>query len=232
MEIRKIAPNQVAVFAQQDGYGDAGFRGVARMMRNKYGRDAEQILRVGHPRNSEDIDGAVQAILDRKEIRAVVMVSTYRPASRFIQKVKAARPDMLFANVSFVGSNALAEELRQFGPEFTDGVIVTQVVPYVESQSSAVMKFRELLAEYQPNEQATFLALEGYLDATLLGEGLRRAGDDLTTDSLIDALESIHNLDLGVGAPINFGPSEHQGSHKVWGTVLDKSGRYQVLELE
>ena len=231
VEIRKIAPDQVAVFAQQDGYGDAGFRGVARTMR-KYGRDPGQILRVGHPRNSVDIDGAVQAILDRKEIRAVVMVSTYRPAARFIQKVKTARPDMVLANVSFVGSNALADELRQSGPEFMDGVIVTQVVPDVESQSSAVLKFRELLAKYQPNEQATFIALEGYLDATLLGEGLRRAGDDLTTDSLIDALESIHNLDLGVGAPLNFGPSEHQGSHKVWGTVLDKSGRYQVLELE
>ena len=34
--------------------------------------------------------------------------------------------------------------------------------------------------------------------------------------------ESIRDLDLGIGPIINFGPSRHQGSHKVWGTVLEQ----------
>lgn len=54
----------------------------------------------------------------------------------------------------------------------------------------------------------------------------------VNTDSLITALESIHNLDLGIGVPITFGPSDHDGSHKVWGTALDKSGQYQILDLD
>jgi hypothetical protein len=49
---------------------------------------------------------------------------------------------------------------------------------------------------------------------------------------VIAALESIRNLDLGLGAPINFGPSEHQGSHKVWATILDKTGQYQILDFD
>ena len=40
------------------------------------------------------------------------------------------------------------------------------------------------------------------------------------------------DLDLGIGTPITFGPSEHQASHKVWGTVLDNQGRYQILDLD
>jgi ABC-type branched-subunit amino acid transport system substrate-binding protein len=231
VDVKKIRPQQVAVFAQEDGYGDAGFRGVARMVR-KYKGDPEHILRVGHARNSVKVDKAVAEVLRHPEIRAVVMVSTYRPAARFIQRVKAARPAMIFTNVSFVGSDSLAEELTELGPKFAKGVIVTQVVPPIDSESSAVIKYREHLRTYYPSERPGFVSLEGYIDAVLFVEALRKAGEDLTTDTLIQALESIRDLDLGIGTKITFGPSEHQGSHKVWGTRLDPSGHYHSLELE
>ncbi len=219
------------MFAQKDGYGDAVFRGVAKKIRT-YGHEPAQVLRVGHPRNSADVSAAVEELAGHKELRAVIMVSKYRPASRLIQHLRDKRPDLVFANVSSVGSVSLAEELAQYGPRYMDGIIVTQVVPPIESQSSAVIKYRELLAKYQPSEPATPESLEGYLDAALLVEGLRRAGRELTTESLVNALETIRNFDLGLGSPINYGPSQHQGSHKVWGTMLDRSHRFQLLELE
>lgn len=231
VETRRISPEQVAVFAQQDGYGDSGFAGVVRAMR-KYHRTAEQILRVGYKRNTLEVMGAVETLLRHKEVRAVIMVAVYRPAARFIQRLRDARFDGTFTNVSFVGSQALAEELLQYGPGYAPGVIVTQVVPPVDSQSKAVTRYRQALQKYFPNERPTVDSLEGYIDGVVLAEGLRLAGENLSTDRLIDALESIRNLDLGIGAPISFGPSEHQGSHKVWGSVLDRSGRFQVLELE
>ncbi len=237
VDLKKVRPEQIAVFAQQDGYGDAGVRGVIKMLR-KYGRDSDKLLRVGHARNTVDVDAAVQKIEQTPDVRAVIMVSTYRPAARFIQKVKygtKARErgkEIVFANVSFVGSDPLADEFAQLGPSYGEGVIVTQVVPHIDSQASAVLKYRDLLTKYHPNEKPSFVSLEGYIDAMLLTESLRRAGDNLTTASLIQALESVRNLDLGIGTPLSFGPSEHQASHKVWGTMLDKSGHYQILELD
>jgi ABC-type branched-subunit amino acid transport system substrate-binding protein len=139
---------------------------------------------------------------------------------------------LTFTSVSFVGSEALAEELKQLGPSYAEGVIVTQVVPHFESGSTAVLKYREALKKYYPDEKPGFISLEGYLAASLLTEGVQRTGDDLTTERLIDNLETIKALDNGLGAPITFGPSEHQGSHKVWGTVLDKTGKYQILDLD
>jgi len=231
VEIKGIRPEQIAVLAQQDGYGDAGFNGVVKMLR-KYGRQPDELLRVGHARNSDDVSAAVQTILGHKEIRAVVMVSTYRPASQFIRQLKDAKVDLVFANVSFVGANALAEELHQIHPDYAAGVIVTQVVPHPASQSTLVSKYRQALWKYYPNEKANFGSLEGYLNAIAFAEGLRRAGENLTTETLVDALESIRNLDVGLGTPLHYGPSEHQASHKVWATVLDGSGGYQVLDLE
>jgi len=231
LRVRKIKPEEIAVFAQQDGYGDAGFRGVAKELRN-HGRDADQIVRVGYERNSLDVDAAVRQLLAAPDIKAVVMVPTYKPAARFIKQVRDARPAMIFTNVSFVGSDALGAELVLQGPQYAAGVIVTQVVPHPDSNASLVLQYRNDLKKHQPSAQPNFTSLEGYLDAMLLVEGLRRAGDNLNTESLVAALETIQNLDIGLGTPLTFSPSVHQASTKVWGTVLGKDGKDQVLDLE
>ncbi|MFL5278471.1 MAG: ABC transporter substrate-binding protein, partial [Myxococcales bacterium] len=76
VDIRRFKPGEIAVFAQQDAYGDAGFEGVARAMR-KYGVDPSTILRVGYKRNTTDVGDAVDQLSKHKEVRAVVMVAAY-----------------------------------------------------------------------------------------------------------------------------------------------------------
>jgi ABC-type branched-subunit amino acid transport system substrate-binding protein len=232
VEVRRFSPDEIAVFAQQDGYGDAGFNGVARMLR-KYRRDPEKALRVGYQRNTTEVSEAVSRVVSsRRRVRAVVMVASYKAAARFIEKVKAQRPDMIFTNVSFVGSQALSDELQSFGAGTGEGVIVTQVVPLPQSSATAVLRYQSLLPKYSLGEKPDFVSLEGYLAGRLLIEGLKKAGPDFTTETLVDALESLRGLDLGVGAPVSFSLSEHQALHKVWGTVLDRSGNFQPLELD
>jgi branched-chain amino acid transport system substrate-binding protein len=162
----------------------------------------------------------------------VVMVATYRPAAHFIEKVRDQRPGMIFSNVSFVGSQALSEELTQLGPKYPQGVIVTQVVPLPTGQSTVGIRYREALAKYAPGEKPDFVSLEGYVTGNLLVDGLKRAGKNLNTEELVNALEAIQKLDMGLGVPLAFGLSEHQASHKVWGTVLDAAGVYQPLDLD
>jgi ABC-type branched-subunit amino acid transport system substrate-binding protein len=134
--------------------------------------------------------------------------------------------------VSFVGSTSLAEELKLLGPRYAEGVIVTQVVPPVESHSTAVLKYKAALENYFPGEAPDYVSLEGYLSATVLVEALRRAGRSVDTERLVNAFEGIRSLELGIGSLITFGIAEHQGSHKVWGTQLDAQGQYQVIDLE
>jgi hypothetical protein len=60
---------------------------------------------------------------------------------------------------------------------------------------------------------------------------LKQNGPQLDTERLVATLENLHDLDLGLGTPVSFGRSEHQGVHKVWGTQLDANGRYQPIDL-
>jgi ABC-type branched-subunit amino acid transport system substrate-binding protein len=234
VDAKKISPANIIVFAQHDAYGDAGFAGVAKTMR-KYGRGDGDILRVNYERNTVDVEGAVREVArydSAHRIAAVVMVGTYKASARFIQRIKDKGMNPLFLNVSFVGSNALADELKELGPGYAPGVIVTQVVPHYESGGTGVLRYREALSRYHPDQQPDFVSLEGYAVGTLFAEGLRVAGRDIDTEKLVDALESIRGYEMGLGTTINFAMSEHQASHKVWGTVIDGSGRFQSLDMD
>jgi len=232
VEVRRIDVSHIAVFAQDDSFGEAGVEGVAKALR-RYKADSSKLLRVGYKRNTAEVDEAVKAIKRAGgRVKAVVLVASYKPAARFIEKLRDAEADLTFASVSLAGPNELAEELSQLGATYADGVIVTQVVPNPTAPASAIIKYRDELKRFAPGEKPGFLSLEGWLVGRLFLEGLQRAGASPTSDSLVEALESIHGLDLGVGVPLTFGPSEHQASHKVWGTVMDGTGAFSAIELE
>ena len=241
VKVRRLLPEQIAVFAQQDAYGDSGFAGVEKAIRSLRGGNASPILRLNYQRNTVDVEDAVaqlqqyNAQLQQKRhfpIKAVVMVPTYRAAAKFIEKTRDLYPDMIYTSVSFVGSTALADELMLLGKRYATGVIVTQVVPAVDGHSSLVLEYKSALAKYFPGDAPDFVSLEGYVDATVLIAALQRNGAQLDTERLVGTFENLHDLDIGLGTSVTFSRSDHQGVHKVWGTQLDETGHYQPIDLQ
>jgi branched-chain amino acid transport system substrate-binding protein len=241
VKVRRLLPEQIAVFAQQDAYGDAGFAGVEKAIRSLRGGNASPILRLNYQRNTVDVEDAVaqlqqyNAQLQQKRhfpIKAVVMVPTYRTAAKFIEKTRDLYPDMIYTSVSFVGSTALADELMLLGKKYATGVIVTQVVPAVDGHSSLVLDYKSALAKYFPGEAPDYVSLEGYVDATVLIAALWHNGAQLDSEGLVGTLENLRDLDIGLGTPVIFSRSDHQGVHRVWGTQLDEAGHYQAIDLQ
>jgi branched-chain amino acid transport system substrate-binding protein len=232
VRVRKLRPEQIAVFAQQDSFGDAGFAGVTKAMRALRGDDEGNILRLGYKRNTIDVDEAVTRLRHSKRaIKAVVMVATYRAAAKFIEKTRDAYPSLIYTNVSFVGASSLAEELMLLGPRYANGVIVTQVVPPVDGHASVVLEYKHALAT-SSSEVPDYVSFEGYLSAKVLVEALRRSVPELDTEKVVDALETLRDYDIGLGVPLSFSRTEHQALHKVWGTQLDANGKYQSIDLQ
>jgi ABC-type branched-subunit amino acid transport system substrate-binding protein len=241
VKVRRLLPEQIAVFAQQDAYGDAGFSGVEKAIRSLRGGNESPILRLNYQRNTVDVDDAVaqlqlrNAQLQQKKhfpIKAVIMVPTYRAAAKFIEKTRDLYPDMIYTSVSFVGSTALADELMLLGKKYATGVIVTQVVPAVDGHSSLVLDYKSALGKYFPGDAPDYVSLEGYVDASVLIAALQRNGSQLDTERLVGTLENLRDLDIGLGTPVIFSRSDHQGVHKVWGTQLDEAGHYQPIDLQ
>jgi ABC-type branched-subunit amino acid transport system substrate-binding protein len=232
LKIRKLKPNQIAAFYENDDFGKQGFAGIAKAFR-AVGLDDTAILRLTYTRNTLDVDEAVNQLrLQKVPIRAVVMTASTRPAAKFIERTRDLFPGMIYTNMSAVGATAFAQELLLLGPRFTDNIIVTQVVPAVSGYSSTVIEFKTALAQAYPGEVPDYLSLEAYIATNILVDALKRCGPQVDTEKLVEMLESMRNLDMGLGAPLGFSRSDHQASHKIWGTQLDKAGVYQPIELE
>jgi branched-chain amino acid transport system substrate-binding protein len=231
VKLRRLQPRQIAVFAQNDSFGDSGYAGVAKAYR-ALGLNDAAIFRVNYPHNTVDVDDAVNQLkLQKVPIRAVIMVATTRAAAKFIEKTRDVFPGLIYANISVVGST-FASELMLLGPRFTNGVMVTQTVPAVSGYSTTVLEYKTALTKYAPGEPPDYISLEGYISANILIQAMKRVGPQLDTEKLVDTLETMRNLDLGLGAMLNYGRAEHQASHKVWGTALDETGTYQAIDME
>jgi ABC-type branched-subunit amino acid transport system substrate-binding protein len=233
VKVRGLRPDQIGVLTQQDAYGDAGMDGVAKAVRALRGGVNGQIFRMSYNRNTVNVDDAVAQLRKLKvPLRAVVLVATFRPAAKFIEKTRELYPDMIYATISGVGSTGLADELMLLGSKYASGIICTQVTPAVDSYASVALAYKNALAKYSPGEAPDYVSLEAFLTANILIEGLKRTGPQLDTETLVDKLENMRNFEMGLGPRVNFGPSEHQAVHKVWGTQLDETGHYHSIDLE
>ncbi|MEO8248108.1 MAG: ABC transporter substrate-binding protein [Burkholderiales bacterium] len=208
---------KIAVFYQTDAYGKAGLQGVERAMTRR-GQTPVALATV--ERDSTDMAKALEKILAAKP-DAVVQISAYRSCAALIKEAHSRKFAGQFFNVSFVGSNALSAELGDEGR----GVVISQVVP------SPYRALTPVAREYQQHMTAAgekafdFVSFEGHLSARVLVEGLRRAGQFPTRETLVAGLETMRNFSLG-GYVVSFSPNSHEGSHLVDLTMIGKGGRF------
>jgi branched-chain amino acid transport system substrate-binding protein len=209
----------IAVFYQNDAYGRAGLEGVERALKMM---KVPMVETATVERNSVDVAAAVAKILPKKP-DAIIQISAYASCAAYIKEMRKAGYHGQFYNVSFVGSQALADTLGQEGP----GVVISQVVPFPWRASVPIVAEYKKVLEKAGIKDVNFSSLEGYIAAKVFTEGLKRAGKDLTRDKLIRALESINigNYDTG-GFDINFSPTNHNGSKYVDMTVITRDAKF------
>lgn len=73
--------------------------------------------------------------------------------------------------------------------------------------------------------------LGGYYSMKVVGEGLRRAGKDITRDKFRKALETMYNVDIGMGSPVTFSPWDHEAVHTSLLYVITRGGLPLKLDL-
>ena len=216
-QITTLSLKRIAVFYQNDAYGKAGLEGVTRALK-KRGIEVAGLGTV--ERNSVDVSDAVAKIRASKP-QTVIMVSAYNSSAAFIKAMIAAGSPPSFWNISFVGSQQLVTALGKDA----SGVQISQVMPAPWDETHAIVKEYRKYYLQDGKKQWDYVSMEGFIAAKVFVEGLRRAGSNLSRDSLIRALETINHYDAG-GYFITFSPSSHNGSEFVDLTMVAKSGRF------
>lgn len=212
---------RIGFLGQADSYGKSGEIGV-RSALAAYGLNVVAIA--SYRRNAPfEVSMKEQVeILRSQGADAVISVGAYGPCAAFIRDARQAGWKVPVANVSFVGPDAmlklLAESSGKAGQDLTAGLINSQVVPSPEETGYALVA--EYRAHFSP-ENAGFISLEGWLNAVVVSEALKRAGPNPTRATFIKAMESLYGWDPGLGVKLEFSPASHQGMHKVWLTKTE-----------
>jgi ABC-type branched-subunit amino acid transport system substrate-binding protein len=208
---------KIAVFYQDDAYGQAGLKGV----QNAMDRRNMKIAALGKvERNTVKVQDAVKTI-NAAQPDGVIMISAYTSIAEFVREMKAAGSTTQFHNVSFVGSTALADALKGEGY----GVAISQVVPYPWGPEVRIVKEYQAILAKAGSTDYNFSSLEGFIVGEVMVEALRRAGKNLTREKLIAALEGMSNVDLG-DFVVNFSPTSHSGSKSVDLTMIGHAGKF------
>ena len=221
-QLVNLGVKKIAVFHQNDAYGKAGLDGVNKAL-------AEHKLPLAGAatveRNSVDVAAAVEKLVAAKP-DAVVQIAAYGASAAFVRAARKAGFGGTFYNVSFVGTQALADELGKDGA----GVVVSQVVPSPYQPSRQITReFLEAIKKGGDKVQPNYSSMEGYLAARVFTEGLRQAqaSGKITRESFITGTESIGNQVIS-GFPVSFSATSHAASKFVEMSMLTGDGRVRT----
>jgi branched-chain amino acid transport system substrate-binding protein len=213
---------KIAIFYQDDAFGRAGLDGVKAAMAK---RGMELAGEATYERNTVAVKTAL-ITLKHAEPEAVVMVGAYTPCAEFIKLARKISFNPVFVNISFVGASALAKEL---GPD-GQGVIVSQVVPFPwDTSLPVVADYQTALKAEDPQAQADFVSLEGYLVGRLATAALEKTGPDPSREGLLATIKAAGTFAIG-GLVMNFGPDKNDGLDEVFMTVIQADGSFKPVQ--
>jgi ABC-type branched-subunit amino acid transport system substrate-binding protein len=210
---------KIGVIYPEDAFGAAVLEGVKAALK---AHGAEPIAVASYQRQTAQVGGAIDTVKAANP-DAVVVVGPSNTVAPILKQSHAKGWKPLFLTVSFVGTDEL---ILEAGLD-AEGTVITQVVPpYYLTEFKTVALYRRTLTKFFPTAQPNFVSLEGFVDAMVLVEGLKRAGKDLTREGLIRGIESIHDLDLGLGPQLklDYSAKDHKGFDHVIPTVV-RGGR-------
>ena len=219
-QLTSLGLKKIAVFYQNDAYGKAGLDGVTLALN---GLGLKTVAQATVERNSVDVAKAVETLIAAGP-NAVVQIGAYKSCAAFIREARKAGYGGTFYNVSFVGTQALADELGKDGA----GVVVSQVMPSPYNAARPIAReFADAVKAAGKDAQANFSSMEGYVAAKLFVEGLKRASGKLSRESLIAGLEGLGSQSLG-GFAVSFSPTDHVASSFVELSMLTGDGRVRT----
>lgn len=209
--------DRVAVAYQNNAFGKDGLASVEQALeRRKLKVHAAATVET----DTSDAARAAAALAASKP-QAVVMITAGKASVEFIKAYNRISPGMQFFTLSVMGTQASVAALGKEGI----GVVVAQVAPFPFSATSGVVQEYQKIMKKMGVKGWSFTSIEGFLNAKVMVEGLKRTGRELTRERLVAAMESMNRLDFD-GYMVDYGKNNRGGSRYVELTVISRDGRF------
>ena len=218
--VHKLGKKKIAMFYQNDAFGKEGLDGSIRAGA-EFG--AEMIVKVSYELSDTDLSSQALKI-KASGADTVILWATAKHAATFVKEAAkiAYKPQ-------FLATSTLSDPIMfTLAGEAWNGVIIANWMPMMTDDTQGVKHYREALQKFDPDDPEGNFTMAGFILAEPLVEGLRRAGRDLTTESLIAALESIQGFNGDFVHDLNFSPTDRQGLKSIY-YIKAKDGKLEKI---
>ena len=235
-----ITPGEVCAYIQNDGYGLDALNNLKQTLSqvgasNEIIERYEEILSSTGDRNNLGPVGFYTRNTPYSEpgynslkkwelesgvnCKLVLTAATYRNLAYFVQMSRQKTEKWLISALSFTGADELHWDLEEYN--LTDGIIMTQVVPLLDSKLPIVEEARVALGE-----NFGVISLEGYVVGKMLLQILRDIPGELTRENFLQQVQK-SRFNLG-GIPIDFTDGDNQGSNLIVVSQLKHQGFTEI----
>jgi ABC-type branched-subunit amino acid transport system substrate-binding protein len=203
----------------EEGPGAAALLAAAEEAAAK--AQAKVIAKASYPAGTNQVSPAI-AVFSANAPQAIIMVASGAAAAGFIEQYRAGGG----AAQLFAHSGADIEQLsKRLAEEQMQGVAIAQVTPSPYKIASRLAKeFTDAVAKADKLEvPVSYAMMEGYINAKVIVEAVRRQGARPTREGMAPALDSIDNFNLG-GYVVGF-KGHRTGSKFVELSIISGSGK-------
>jgi branched-chain amino acid transport system substrate-binding protein len=211
-----IGIQRISLLHVDDAFGQDGLEGFKKAME---ARKLQPVSITAYARVNPDYKAAAAEVI-KADPTALVIVSSAKNTAEVIKAIRAQGSQMQIMTMSNNSSQAFVDDLGAA----SSGVIVSQITPAPHLLSTPLgQEFARAVKESKTT--ISYAAMEGFVNAKVLVEALRRAGPKLTRAGFVKALESMQRVDFG-GLMVTYGANDHTGSEFVELTMIGKNGRF------
>ncbi|MEO8015247.1 MAG: ABC transporter substrate-binding protein [Polaromonas sp.] len=213
-----IGIKRIAIVHQNNGFG----KDVASVARQFMASSKLTETAIATVENNSSDAAAAAAKIAASQPEAVLMGLAGQPTVEFVKAIRKERKGLPLYALSVMGA---AATLKAMGTDAA-GITVSQVMPLpANNMLPLVREFQQAWKAAGVTLEPSHLALEGYVNARVFAEALRRAGRNPTQASFIDSVWAMKHYDLG-GFEVSFTDSSKNASRFVELNMVSRDGRF------
>jgi len=212
---------KVAVFYQNDDYGKQGLEGVERYEKEK---GLKLVTSVSAEVTDRDLSSHALKLKDSGAEAVIMWAMPTHGALLLAECAKIGYKPQWGTSATLSDATLM----MQITKGLWAGMIHSNFAELPDSKHPLMVKYRAWHQKYEPDERWGTFYYAGIGMAEPLAEGLRRAGRNLTPESLINALETLRDWQ-GITAPITFTPTDHQGAKHIFFGQVQPDGSIKKL---
>ena len=217
--IKELKQTKIAAVYQNDDFGQDAVAGLEE----RFGKEKVSFSKFPFDRGTSNFSGVV-AQAKESGAEHVIFLGIPKDAALVLREMSK-----LGWKPQFSGHNALGDpQTFQLAGQLVEGALAVAVMEPLDSDKPAVKAFIEAQKKYLPRTQPTTYSMHGYAAGKLLVEALKKTNGKVDPESIVNALESMKDVETGLMGPTTFTPEQHAGN--LSGAFMKaEGGRWRVI---